>query len=561
MLRRIALLLCCAISLPSLATPCPTWPAEQATIELNALATQIAQWDRHYYQQGQTLIADELYDQAVLRLREWRDCFPGSEVAELRPQPQPAAGRTAKHPFAHTGLNKLADAAAVAAWLQPRSDLWVQPKVDGVAVSLIYRHGLLAEAISRGNGLSGQDWTKQARLIPAIPANLPTAEAQTVVQGELYLRLPAHIQAKQGGLGARATVAGLLNRDALSAVDGLRIGLFVWELPDGPPSMPERLQRLKALGFSATTEYSKAVSGLAEVEHWRQHWHKNALPFATDGVVIRQGTRAVGSRWRAEPPATAMAWKYPYAQALAEVRRVEFKIGRTGRITPLLHVQPVRLDDRTIRRVSAGSLSRWQRLDIRPGDQVAIALAGLTIPRLDNVAWHTQVRAPLEVPDANAYGLLSCWKPVEGCASQFRARLQWLSSKKGLAMAGVGPGTWDKLLSARRIEGLLDWLDLSQTELASLPGFGQRSASTLYGSFRGTLKVPFVNWLKALGLPPTGAANLEHSWDTLANRKQLDWLAEPGIGKTRAQQLEAFFRDPQVLALREKLRASGVAGF
>lgn len=559
MLRRIALLLCCYFSLPVFAAPCPSWSAEQARTELHALSTQIAQWNDAYHRQGQSPIADELYDQTLARLREWRECFPHVAVAE--PAPAPANNGALKHPVAHTGLNKLADAQAVTAWLQHRSDLWVQPKVDGVAVSLVYRGGKLQQVISRGDGVSGQDWSAHAGHIPAIPATLPTLEAQTVLQGELYLRLPGHIQAKRGSQGARTTVAGLLNRNDLSDAEGQRIGLFVWELPDGSQSMPERLQQLKALGFNDTVELSKAVSGLAAIERWRTHWQQSPLPFASDGVVIRQGTRPTGSRWRAEPPSTAAAWKYPFAQALAEVRRVEFKIGRTGRITPLLHLQPVKLDDRTIRRVSVGSLRRWQRLDIRPGDQVTIALAGLTIPRLDDITWRTQIRAPLEVPDSNSYHLLSCWQVHEGCASQFRARLEWLSGKKGLAMAGVGPGTWEKLLSAQRINGLLDWLDLKQTDIAGLPGFGQRSASNLHNSFSGALRQPFITWLKALGLPPTGTANLAENWQTLAGRTERDWLAEPGIGTTRARQLEEFFRHPQVLALREKLQVAGVQGF
>jgi DNA ligase (NAD+) len=559
MLRRIALLLCCCLPLPILAAPCPTWPVEHATTELTALAKQIGQWDEHYHRHGESLIADELYDQATLRLRQWRECFPDIKTAESAAAP--ANGGPLTHPFAHTGLNKLADAKEVDAWMQHRDGLWVQPKVDGVAVSLVYRNGRLHQVISRGDGLTGQDWTAHATHIPAIPAALPTQEPQTVLQGELYLRLAAHIQVKSGSLGARATVAGLLNRKVLSASDGERIGLFVWELPQGPVAMKERLQYLRALGFADTAELSKPIVNLGDAERWRRHWHQSALPFATDGVVIRQGQRPAGSRWRAEPTSTAVAWKYPYAQALAEVRRVEFKIGRTGRITPLLHLQPVRLDDRTIRRVSIGSLRRWQRLDIRPGDQVAIALAGLTIPRLDGVTWHTQTRAPMEVPDADAFHHLSCWQPADGCASQFRARVEWLSSKKGLAMAGVGPGTWEKLLSANRLNGLLDWLNLTEAELASLPGFGQRSASNLHNSFRAAHQQPFVNWLKALGLPPTGGASLPPSWAELAKRSERDWLAQPGIGVTRAQQLHDFFRHPEVLALRERLQAAAVPGF
>jgi DNA ligase (NAD+) len=559
MLRRIALLLCCGFSFPIFAAPCPTWTPEQATTELGALTQQIGRWDEHYHRLGQSLIADELYDQAALRLRQWRECFPAIKTGE--PARAPATGGPLSHPVAHTGLNKLADAAAVRAWMQHREDLWVQPKVDGVAVSLVYRNGRLQQMISRGDGLTGQDWTAHAEHIPAIASELPTQDAQTILQGELYLRLPAHIQAKSGGLGARATVAGLLNRKALSASDGARIGLFVWELPQGPVEMKARLDQLRALGFADTSEFSKPISQFSDAERWRRHWHQSALPFASDGVVIRQGKRPAGDRWRVTPPGTAVAWKYPYSQALAEVRRVEFKVGRTGRITPLLHLQPVRLDDRTIRRVSVGSLRRWQRLDIRPGDQVAIALAGLTIPRLDDVTWHTQLRAPLDVPNAEDFHHLSCWQPEGNCTSQFQARLEWLSSKKGLAMAGVGPGTWDKLLSAKRMNGLLDWLELGEAELASLPGFGKRSASNVLNSFNAARGRSFITWLKAIGLPPTGGASLPENWDTLANRSERDWLAQPGIGITRAQQLEEFFRHPQVLALRAKLQAAAVPGF
>jgi len=557
MLRRIAILLCSTLPLLCSAAPCPSWPPERAALELNALSDQIGQWNEDY-RQGRVTVADELYDQTLLKLQDWKICF-SAEVAE--PATTPTEGGPLEHPVAHTGLNKLPNAQAVGEWLKHRSDIWVQPKVDGVAVTLIYADGQLQRVISRGDGLSGQDWTDHAQHIPAIPPRLNASEGQTLVQGELYLQAPGHVQAERGGMGARATVAGLLNRKQLSDADGQRIGLFVWELPNGPLDMPSRLDRLIDLGFTDTVKLTHPAHSLADIQQWRQHWYQSPLPFASDGIVIRQGTRPAGKRWRSVPPASAVAWKYPYAQALAEVRRVEFKVGRTGRVTPVLHLEPVQLDDRTIRRVSVGSLRRWSRLDIRPGDQVAIALAGLTIPRLEGVTWHTQTREELAPPEASRYHLLSCWTPEPDCASQFRARLEWLSSKKGLAMAGVGPGTWEKLMNANRVSGLLDWLDLTEAELAGLPGLGKRSASNLYGSFQSALQQPLPTWLKALGMPPTGEASMADTWDELAQRSERDWLDQPGIGKTRAQQLTAFFRDPQVHAFREKLQAAGVGGF
>lgn len=227
----------------------------------------------------------------------------------------------------------------------------------------------------------------------------------------------------------------------------------------------------------------------------------------------------------------------------------------------MLDLAPVMLDDRQIKRVSVSSLQRWEALDIRPGDQVAISLAGLTIPRLDGVVLRSTERPELNAPLAADFHPLSCWQPTPGCESQFLARLAWLSGKQGLALPHVGPGTWEKLLKAERLDNLLDWLTLDEQELANIDGFGERSSARLLNSFNSARQRPFARWLKALGLPPTGQAQLADSWQVLAQRNTEQWQAETGIGPGRAAQLSAFFRDPQVLALSETLRVAGIDGF
>jgi DNA ligase (NAD+) len=467
---------------------------------------------------------------------------------------------TLRHPIVHTGLGKLHDRPAVENWLRGRVDVWAQPKIDGVAVTLVYRNGLLAQAISRGDGESGQDWTASARQIPAIPQRLSQAR-DLLVQGELYWRLTDHVQARAGSLNARATVAGLMARKVLSPEQAAGIDLFVWDWPQGPASVPARAAALSELGFPSTTAYSQPVASVIDAERWRENWYRSPLPFASDGIVLRQNQRPAAERWQARPPYWAIAWKYPFAQTLAEVRRVHFRIGRTGRITPVLELTPVMLDDRQIKRVSVSSLQRWQALDIRPGDQVAISLAGLTIPRLDSVVLRSSERAELNAPLAADFHSLSCWQPTPGCESQFLARLTWLSSKQGLALPNVGPGTWEKLLATGRLNGLLDWLTLDAQELATIDGFGERSAARFADSFNRARQRPFAHWLKALGLPPTGQAPLGDSWQALAQRDIEQWRAETGIGPGRAAQLNAFFRDPQVLVLSETLRDAGIDGF
>lgn len=540
------------------AESCPDWPPSKAHSEMLALQKQVALWDDSYHRQGISLVADELYDQSVQRLSQLQACFAPSSP------PAQNALMTARgehlHPVPHTGIVKLADERAVERWLDGKDDLWIQPKVDGVAVTLVYESGKLVQAISRGDGIKGQDWTTHALKISSIPAHVAEKES-LVLQGELYWHLSDHVQAKAGSLNARSQVAGLLARNSIDEAEAAQIGLFVWDWPEGPHNMKERLERLKTLGFDDSARFSEPFENFTQAKQWRERWYTHPLPFATDGVVLRQGKRPPAERWQAKAPYWLAAWKYPFAQVLGNVRKVHFNVGRSGKITPVLDIEPVQLDDRTVSRVSVGSFKRWQKMDIRPGDQVAISLAGLTIPRLDGVVSRSAERAPMEVPDATAFHALSCWQPTEGCEGQFRERLKWLSGKKGLALKGVGPGTWDKLIEAGLMTSLLDWMHLDSAQMSNIPGLGDLSSAKLLKSFDAAREQSFETWLKAIGLPPAASTDLGDSWDMLSVRSVDQWRTEPGIGPGRAKQLYAFFQDPQVQALSAQLREQRINGF
>ena len=540
-LRVFSGLLLAFLSFNTLANPCA---------DEQALRQQLTVWDDSYHRLGVSLVSDAVYDQLRSRL----------ELCRAVDNPLQTASGPVPHPVAQTGLAKLTDERAVERWIKGRQDLWVQPKVDGVAVTLVYHQGQLQHVISRGDGLTGQNWTATAQVISAIPQRLPQP-VDMLLQGELYWRVPGHVQAKAGSVNARSTVAGLMARRALSPEQGQGIGLFVWDWPQGPHAQSERLARLAELGFTDSQTYSQPIEHLDHARHWREHWFNTPLPFASDGVVLRQSQRPAAERWQAKPPNWAAAWKYPHAQVLSEVRKVTFNIGRTGRITPMLELTPVRLDDRTIKRISVGSLQHWQDLDIRPGDHVAISLAGMTIPRLDSVALRASERIEVLAPQPNNFHALSCWSATPGCERQFLARLNWLSSKKGLAMPFVGPGTWNTLIQAGEVNNLLDWLTLDTARLANIGGFGERSSERLLASVHAARQQPFARWVKALGLPPTGDAPLGQSWQALVARDEQAWQAYTGIGAQRAAQLTEFLREPNVQALSEQLRAAGIAGF
>lgn len=548
-----------AVSVSAQPQDCPAWTDERAQAEINQLQQKIAHWDQAYYFKHETLVEDAVYDQGRATLARWNRCFP-RYAQEVTP-PDEVVGRTLRHPVPQTGLRKLADAGAVAEWLAARGEVWIQPKVDGVAVSVVYRNGVLAQMISRGDGVRGQDWTAHARKIPAILPEIPDTSAELVLQGELYWRFDAHSQ-QDGSANARGLASGAMASRELSQEQAQRLALFVWDWPQGPAALPERLRALRDMGYDTTT-YTHRVTGPDEVHRWREHWYRQPLPFATDGVVLRQGARPPAERWRAEPPDWAMAWKYPGRSVLAEVVNVNFPVGRTGRIVPVVEVRPVVLDGRRIRHLSSGSFARWQDWDIRPGDRLTITLAGHTIPRILDVVLPAAERAAMEIPDPADYSALTCWRPHPGCETQFLARAQWLGDTLGFR--SMGEGSWRALLDVGTLPELLAWTALSREALTLVPGIGDARAAQLEKNFRQAAKRSFREWMIALGMP--SATQLpEEFWQretfaSLSLRSADDWRKLPGIGPKRAQAMVEFTRHAEVIELGEKLAALGVAGF
>ena len=548
---------CTALALfPAWTMACPAWPMPRAEAEIQRLRDTLGQWDDQYHRLGQTPVADTLYDQSRQRLAQLARCFD----IDVRDAPLASARGPIAHPVPHTGVDKLADEAAVRQWLAGKQEVWIQPKVDGVAVTLVYRQGRLTRLVSRGDGRQGHDWSRHLPHLSALPQHLPEP-LDLVLQGELYAHLPDHVQAHSGSLNARGRVAGLMARRQMTDADGRHIRLFVWEWPEGPETQAERQARLAALGFADSARYSLTVSDLAQAAYWRDRWYRSPLPFATDGVILRQGVRPPAARWHPGTPHWVAAWKHPIAQALTEVRAVDFRIGRTGRITPVLQVAPVTLDDRRVTQVSVGSLARWQHLDIRPGDQVAIGLAGLTIPRLDAVVHRSTERIPLSVPDPAQHHPLSCWQASPTCREQFLARLTWMTGKQGLDLPGVGRGTWATLVEHGRITSLLDWLSLDREALLSVPGINVTRANRLLAAFAKARAQPFDRWLRALGVPAPPALPLAPDWQRLAAQTPPQWRERPGVSEARARQLHAFFNDDHVAMLAAQLRAQAIEGF
>ncbi|HEA8868856.1 TPA: NAD-dependent DNA ligase LigB [Escherichia coli] len=537
---------------------CPAWSPARAQEDISRLQQQIKQWDDDYWKEGKSEVEDGVYDQLSARLTQWQRCF-GSEPRDVM---MPPLNGAVMHPVAHTGVSKMVDKNALSLWMRERSDLWVQPKVDGVAVTLVYRDGKLNKAISRGNGLKGEDWTQKVSLISAVPQTVSGPLANSTLQGEIFLQREGHIQQQMGGINARAKVAGLMMRqDDSDTLNSL--GVFVWAWPDGPQLMTDRLKELATAGFTLTQRYTRAVKNADEVARVRNEWWKAKLPFVTDGVVVRGAKEPESRHWLPGQAEWLVAWKYQPVAQVAEVKAIQFAVGKSGKISVVASLAPVMLDDKKVQRVNIGSVRRWQEWDIAPGDQILVSLAGQGIPRIDDVVWRGAERTK-PTPPENRFNSLTCYFASDVCQEQFISRLVWLGSKQVLGLDGIGEAGWRALHQTHRFEHIFSWLLLTPEQLQNTPGIAKSKSAQLWHQFNLARKQPFTRWVMAMGIPLTRAAlnaRDERSWSQLLFSTEQFWQQLPGTGSGRARQVIEWKENAQIKKLGSWLAAQQITGF
>lgn len=537
---------------------CPAWSPARAQEEISRLQQQIKPWDDDYWKEGKSEVEDGVYDQLSARLTQWQRCF-GSEPRDVM---MPPLNGAVMHPVAHTGVRKMVDKNALSLWMRERSDLWVQPKVDGVAVTLVYRDGKLNKAISRGNGLKGEDWTQKVSLISAVPQTVSGPLANSTLQGEIFLQREGHIQQQMGGINARAKVAGLMMRqDDSDTLNSL--GVFVWAWPDGPQLMSDRLKELATAGFTLTQTYTRAVKNADEVARVRNEWWKAELPFVTDGVVVRAAKEPESRHWLPGQAEWLVAWKYQPVAQVAEVKAIQFAVGKSGKISVVASLAPVMLDDKKVQRVNIGSVRRWQEWDIAPGDQILVSLAGQGIPRIDDVVWRGAERTK-PTPPENRFNSLTCYFASDVCQEQFISRLVWLGAKQVLGLDGIGEAGWRALHQTHRFEHIFSWLLLTPEQLQNTPGIAKSKSAQLWHQFNLARKQPFTRWVMAMGIPLTRAAlnaSDERSWSQLLFSTEQFWQQLPGTGSGRARQVIEWKENAQIKKLGSWLAAQQITGF
>lgn len=563
MLNLLVLILFIVFSTPIVASEtlniekdCPIWSQDKLQRETKSLMQQMARWDQLYRQKGISEIDDEVYDQLMAELIHWQLCL--KQVPDSDFPVEVFSDNKLAHPVAHTGLSKLKDEREINRWLHGRLPVWLQPKIDGVAVTLIYQNGKLVSLISRGNGAEGVNWTAKSQHISDIPQEIENAPPYMVLQGELFLHKDGHIQQSSGSDGARNRVAGLMMRKEHSP-ELKQVGLFIWSWPDGPVDMESKLRKLADMGFPLAQRYSHKIERPEQVQKLRMHYFAQPMPFATDGIVLKQEIEPKGNQWRSGSNSWAVAWKHPLRHQVTQVREVSFTIGRTGKISVVLGLDKVKLDDRQVSRVNIGSVRRWQQLDVLPGDRVTLTLAGHGIPKLAQVVWRIKERQNIQPPDKQRYHVLSCLTLTAGCEQQFNARLKWLG--ESLQMTGVSSGSWAMLTEQKLVTDLTDWLALSVQQIAALPGIGDKRAQAIYSQFIKAKNQPFSYWMKGIGVPYMDklSDDVEH-WQQL-EQKLAEAQLKQQLTSRQLKKLSDFVNDTQIKAIAEKLSVTGIKGF
>ncbi|MDX8001065.1 NAD-dependent DNA ligase LigB [Xenorhabdus sp. Reich] len=540
---------------------CSIWPQDKLRHEIKHLTQQMTKWDHLYRQQGISEIDDEIYDQLLETLTLWQGCLNQEQdnafaVAVSGEGKQP-------HPVQHTGLNKLKEVQEIRQWLQGRKGVWLQPKIDGVAVTLVYEKGQLVRLISRGDSKEGTNWMDKSSFIPGIPKQIKNAPEYLVLQGELFWQQEHHRQFVAGSQGLRSKVAGLMMRK-IPAPELKQIGVFIWGWPDGPSEMAVKLARLASMGFPIAQQYSHPITTAEDAEKRWKDYFTQSLPFATDGVVLRQEIEPTGRQWQAGSNSWAVAWKYPLRQQLTTVKNVNFTIGRTGRISVVLELEKVKVDDRQVSRINIGSAKRWKQWNVYPGDKITVALAGHGIPKLDKVVWRIAERPDIQLPGEQDYHFLSCLtlshtNDAENikdnrCQQQFIARLTWLGEK--LKIKGVGQGTWSALVTTGLITNLTDWLSLEKEQIATVANIGTKRAELIFAQFQQAKLQPLSLWREAIGLPYANRFTDKMGWQWDAD------LSDTGVKNSltakQKEKISAFLHHPEIEMVIDALASQGI---
>ena len=464
-------------------------------------------------------------------------------------------------------------------------------KMDGLAMSLHYENGIFKQAVTRGDGLVGEDVTMNVKTIQNIPLklNLDNPPEHLEVRGEVIIFKQdfEKLNQMQDKLGEkpfanpRNLAAGTIRQldPHIAASRPLRFMAYDLVTPD-LPTHQEAYEFLRQIGFQTSGQdhvYTHLNEVFAEIKHLGQV--RGDFLFNTDGMVIKINDRKIYSELGivGKTPRAAVAFKYPAEESTSKVRDIVISIGRTGAATPVAILDPVEIAGSTVRHATLHNSDEIEKLDIRIGDTVIVYKAGDIIPKIKEVllTLRPDGTAPFDYEEAlkNQYPELEFERPegevvyrVKDQDSDFilRRNLEYFASKQALNIEGLGEKNVNLLVDAGLLKSLVDLYRLQKSDLIKLERFGELSATKLLNAIEGTKQAPLAKFITALGIRHVGAqtavalADAFQSLEALRDATEEELLRIPDIGLTVSESILAYFADEDDLKQLDDFKALGV---
>ncbi|HCG8447558.1 TPA: NAD-dependent DNA ligase LigA [Vibrio parahaemolyticus] len=469
-----------------------------------------------------------------------------------------------------------------------------EPKLDGLAVSLLYENGILVQAATRGDGTTGENITENVRTINAIPLKLRGDDwpARLEVRGEVFMPKAGFEKlnelARQKGekvfVNPRNAAAGSLRQLDSRITASRPLSFYAYSVgvvqgADLASSHYERFLQIKSWGLPMCPE-TKRVDSLADVKTYYQDilQRRDALPYEIDGVVIKIDDIAVQERlgFVARAPRWAIAYKFPAQEEITTLNEVEFQVGRTGAITPVAKLESVFVGGVTVSNATLHNADEIERLQVKIGDQVVIRRAGDVIPQVVSVIKERRPETardiifPTQCPVCGSHV-----ERIEGeavtrctgglvCQAQRKQALKHFVSRKALDVDGLGDKVIEQLVDREMVETPADLFKLSAGVLTVLDRMGPKSAQNIVNALEKSKLTTLPRFLYSLGIREVGeatAANLAQHFKSLeaiqaATEEQL--IAVQDIGVVVAKHITTFFEEEQNQAVVQDLLVQGI---
>jgi len=573
------------------------------------LRRQLAHHARRYYVEDDPEIGDDEYDALYYELRDLEAAHP--ELVTPDSPTQRVGGEPVSrlekvtHPQPMLSLANVRSAEELRAWVarmrahlaregidDPSFEFVCEPKIDGLAISLLYRDGVLERGATRGNGEVGEDVTHNLRTIPQLPLRIDGAPPLIEVRGEVYMSLPDFTALNERLAAAgqstfmnpRNTAAGTIRQldPALAARRPLSLLAYALGVVEGLAleSQWQALEWLRAHGFNVNSEIVKLDGEDAVVEQcleWQRR--RGSLDFEIDGVVVKVSDFELQRRLGAvgRDPRWAVAWKFPPTTAKTRLIAVHWNVGKFGDLHPFAELEPVHVGGVTVKLATLHNEEDLARKDLRPGDEVIVLRAGDVIPQVVSPAPHAvenparqppprpPARCPVcGTPTVKPEGAVftNCPNPV--CPGRQWQLLRHFVSRGAMDIDGLGETLVGVLLERGLVRSAADLYELREEQLLELDGFAEISAGRLIAAIDASRERPFHRVLFAIGIEEVGAVTARNlaaqfrSIDRLLAAAPEEIEQTPGVGPKMALSIAGQLAAPALRELIERLRAHGL---